>query len=195
MPDAHRWLPGCLQHPKHASRHDNDNDNYNMLDLAEAKAMAGVHFDELNKDSDTALETEEVKAVVGESLFRAADTDHDGSLSKDEYLALVQKLFKKADIDHIGTLRASELRSKAGSALRKLIGCWVRSGERLSVSSKRPPATTSTTGHLRLRSSAISYSLPWRSLPDSIFAQPSPRGEASQASEISGRSSPSRPLS
>jgi hypothetical protein len=143
-----------------ASRHDND--NYNLLDLAEAKAMAGVHFDELNNDSDTALETEEVKAVVGESLFRAADTDHDGSLSKDEYLALVQKLFKKADIDHIGTLRASELRSKAGSALRKLIGCWVKSGERLSVSSKRPPATTSTTGHLRLRSSAMSYSLPWR---------------------------------
>jgi EF hand len=50
------------------------------------------------------------------------DKDNDGSLSKDEYLALVEKLFKKADPDHDGTLDATELKSKSGTALRKLIG-------------------------------------------------------------------------
>ena len=102
------------------AKYNKDNDS--TLDLAEVKAAAAAHFDKLNKDGDSTLEANEVKGVVGEKAFKAADPDNDGSLSKDEYLALVEKLFKKADPDNDGTLDASELKSKSGIALRRLIG-------------------------------------------------------------------------
>src|SRR5579871_2035081 len=92
------------------------------LDLAEVKAAASAHFDELNKDGDSTLETKEVQGIIGAKAFKAADPDNDGSLSKDEYLALVEKVFKKADPDNDGTLDAKELQSKSGIQLRKLIG-------------------------------------------------------------------------
>jgi hypothetical protein len=101
------------------AKYDKDNDR--TLDLAEVKAAAAAHFDKLNKDSDSTLESKEVKGVIGPKAFAAADTDHDGSLSKDEYLALVTKLFNRADADHDGTLSASELKSKSGQALKRLI--------------------------------------------------------------------------
>jgi hypothetical protein len=85
------------------------------------KAAAAAHFDKLNKDGDTTLETKEVKGVIGTKMFRAADPDNDDSISKDEYLALVEKLFNKADTDHDGTLDAKELNSKAAHTLKKLI--------------------------------------------------------------------------
>jgi hypothetical protein len=72
------------------SKYDTDNDK--TLDLAEVKAAASAHFDKLNKDGDGTLENQEVKGLIGPSAFKAADTDHDGTLSKDEYLALVEKL-------------------------------------------------------------------------------------------------------
>ena len=49
----------------------------------------------------------------------AADPDHDGPLTKDEYLAIVEQLFKKADVDNEGTLTTKELKSKAGRALKR----------------------------------------------------------------------------
>lgn len=101
------------------AKYDKDNDK--TLDLAEVKAAASAHFDKLNTDSDSTLETKEVKGVIGPKAFAAADTDKDGSLSKDEYLALVTSLFNKADADHDGTLSATELKSKSGRALRRLI--------------------------------------------------------------------------
>ena len=100
---------------------DHDKDNDQTLDLAEVKAAAGARFDKLNKDTDQTLETHEVKGVIGNKMFAAADTDHDGSLSKDEYLALVEKLFKETDIDHDGTLSVNELKSKSGQMLIRLI--------------------------------------------------------------------------
>jgi Ca2+-binding EF-hand superfamily protein len=53
--------------------------------------------------------------------FAAADPDKDATLTKEEYVALVQKLFKQADVDGDGKLEAKELRSKAGRALIRLI--------------------------------------------------------------------------
>ncbi len=50
-----------------------------------------------------------------------ADPDKDTTLTKDEYLALVEKKFKAADPDNEGTLDAKELHSKAGRALLKLL--------------------------------------------------------------------------
>jgi Ca2+-binding EF-hand superfamily protein len=45
-----------------------------------------------------------ISVSVGAKAFKAADPDNDGTLTKDEYLALVEKLFNKADVDHDGTL-------------------------------------------------------------------------------------------
>jgi Ca2+-binding EF-hand superfamily protein len=101
------------------SKDDRDGDK--TLDLAEVNAAASAHFARLNKDADATLDMQEVKGVIGEKAFAAADTDHDGTLSRDEYLALVQRLFKQADTDHDGTLDAKELRSKSGRRLKRLI--------------------------------------------------------------------------
>jgi Ca2+-binding EF-hand superfamily protein len=101
------------------AKYDTDNDK--TLDLNEVKAAATAHFDKLNKDNDQTLEANEVKHVLGPKAFQAADTDHDGSISRDEYLALVQKLFTEADADHDGKLSSAELKSKSGRALKRLI--------------------------------------------------------------------------
>jgi hypothetical protein len=101
------------------TKYDKDNDK--TLDLDEVKAAAAAHFDKLNKDSDNTLEAHELKGVIGPKAFKAADTDHDGTISKDEYLALVEKLFKRADTDHDGKLSAAELKSSSGRALKRLI--------------------------------------------------------------------------
>jgi hypothetical protein len=50
-----------------------------------------------------------------------ADPDHDGTLTNDEYLAVVEQRFKAADPDNDGTLDAKELNSPAGRALLRLM--------------------------------------------------------------------------
>jgi Ca2+-binding EF-hand superfamily protein len=114
LPLASAWCASDL-----VTKYDTDKDQ--TLSLDEVKTAASAHFDKLNKDGDTTLETKEVQGVIGPKAFKAADTDHDGSLSKDEYLALVQNLFQKADSDHDGTLAGAELHSKSGQALKRLI--------------------------------------------------------------------------
>ena len=47
--------------------------------------------------------------------------DKDGTVSKDEYLKLVEERFKAADRDNDGTLDDNELRSRAGRALLRLL--------------------------------------------------------------------------
>jgi Ca2+-binding EF-hand superfamily protein len=101
------------------AKYDTDKDK--TLSLDEVKTAASAHFDRLNKDGDSTLEAKEVKGVLGPTAFKAADTDHDGTLSKPEYLALVEQLFNKADTNHDGTLTAAELRTKTGHALKRLI--------------------------------------------------------------------------
>ncbi len=91
------------------------------LDLTEVNAAASAHFDMLNKDGDTTLEAAEVKGVIGPKLFKSADQDSDGTISKEEYLALIQKLFKKADLDNDGTLSVKELKFKSARQLCKLV--------------------------------------------------------------------------
>src|ERR1700691_4972570 len=75
----------------------NDKDNDQTLDLAEVKAAASAHFNKLDKDADQTLDSKEVKGVIGPKMFKEADPDNDGTLTKDEYLALVERLFNKAD--------------------------------------------------------------------------------------------------
>ena len=51
----------------------------------------------------------------------AADGDHDKTLDKNEYLALVEQRFKAADADGDGTVNAAELGTPAGRALLRLL--------------------------------------------------------------------------
>lgn len=91
------------------------------LSLDEAKLAAGARFDKLEKDHDGTLDAKEVKGRIGAKTFKAADPDNDGTLSKDEFLSLVEKFFKQADSDSDGTLSVVELHSKAGVVLKQLI--------------------------------------------------------------------------
>ena len=101
------------------AKYDKDSDK--TLDWAEVQTAASARFDSLNKDADTTLDNQELKGIVGEAAFKAADSDHDGTLSKAEYLALVNRLFKQADANHDGTLEAQELGSKTGHRPKLLI--------------------------------------------------------------------------
>ncbi|MGB6177090.1 MAG: EF-hand domain-containing protein [Methylocella sp.] len=98
-----------------------DKDHDGTLDLAEVKDAATSVFDKLDKDSDAALDRTEIGGRVDTKEFKGADPDRDGTLTKDEYLGLVEKLFNAADADKDGTLTAKELKSKAGRALVRLI--------------------------------------------------------------------------
>jgi Ca2+-binding EF-hand superfamily protein len=72
-------------------------------------------------DNDKTLDRQEVGSRMSRKQFSAADPDNDATLTRDEYVALVEKLFKNADADNEGTLDARELRSNSGKALSKLI--------------------------------------------------------------------------
>ena len=47
--------------------------------------------------------------------------DKDKTLTKDEYLTVVEKRFKAADTDNDGTVSAEEFRTAAGRALARLL--------------------------------------------------------------------------
>ncbi len=98
-----------------------DKDHDDTLDLAEVKDAASSVFDKLEKDHDSTLDRREVGGRVATGEFKEADPDKDATLTKDEYLALVEKLFHEADADKDGTLTAKELHSKAGRSLLRLI--------------------------------------------------------------------------
>jgi EF hand len=68
-----------------------------------------------------ALSKRELARRLTQTELAAADSDHDGTLTKDEYLAIVEQRFSAADPDHDGTLDAKELNSKAGQALLRLL--------------------------------------------------------------------------
>ena len=53
--------------------------------------------------------------------FAAVDPDKDGTLDKNEYLAVVVQRFRAADSDNDGTLDNKELKSPAGRALLRLL--------------------------------------------------------------------------
>jgi len=95
--------------------------SFAAVDLAEAKAAALRVFHKLDKDSDATLDRKEIGGRLSKKKFTKADPDHDGTLSKFEYLDLVEELFSAAGPDKDGTLTAQGLKSKAGRALLRLI--------------------------------------------------------------------------
>jgi Ca2+-binding EF-hand superfamily protein len=98
-----------------------DTDNDGTVDLAEAKAATSKLFDRLERDKDGTLDKRELTRRLSAKELADADPDHDGTLTKDEYLALVEQRFGAADPDHDGTLDAKELNSPAGKALLRLL--------------------------------------------------------------------------
>jgi hypothetical protein len=98
-----------------------DTDNDGTVDLAEAKKAASALFDKLEHDQDGTLDKRELAGRLSAKEFAAADPDHDGTLTKDEYLAVVEQRFNAADPDKDGTLDAKELNSAAGKALLRLL--------------------------------------------------------------------------
>ncbi len=98
-----------------------DADNDGSVDLAEAKKAGAAMFDKLDVDKEGTLDLKELRGRVNRKEFTAADADHDGTLSKEEYLALVEQRFKAADADHDGTLVNWEFHTPKGRALTRLL--------------------------------------------------------------------------
>ena len=70
-----------------------DTDNDGTVDLAEAKKAASALFDRLERDKDGTLDKRELARRLSAKELAAADPDHDGTLTKDEYLAVVEQRF------------------------------------------------------------------------------------------------------
>jgi len=96
-------------------------DNDQTIDLAEAKKAASALFDRLDRDHDGTLDRRELRGRLSAKELNAADPDHDRTLTKDEYLAIVERRFNAADPDHDGTLDSKELKTKAGQVLLRLL--------------------------------------------------------------------------
>jgi len=98
-----------------------DLDRDGTVDLDEATKAASAVFDMIDRDGDGLLTRHELSGRLSVRELRAADPDHDGTLSKTEYLALAAARLRAADADADGTLTAGELRSKGGRALLRLL--------------------------------------------------------------------------
>lgn len=98
-----------------------DTDNDGTVDLGEAKKAAEDLFDRLDKDKDGTLTFKELQGRLSRKEFAAADVDHDGTISKNEYFALVVQRFKAADTDNDGTISEAEFHTPAGRALLRLL--------------------------------------------------------------------------
>ena len=78
-------------------------------------------FDKLDRDHDGTLTRGELRGRLSAKEFTAADIDKDGTISKDEYLAVVEHRFKAADADNDGTLTRQELKTKADRQFLRLL--------------------------------------------------------------------------
>ena len=88
----------------HAVIQELDSDKDLTLDLSEVRKAAGDMFDRLERDHDGTIEPKEIGPRISKRDFASADADHDGTLTKDEYVALAEKLFRAADVGGHGEL-------------------------------------------------------------------------------------------
>jgi len=98
-----------------------DTDKDGTIDEAEARQAASALFDRLDTDKDGTLDANELRGHLSNEELQSNDPDHDGTLTKDEYLAIVVQRFKVADANHDGKLKIDEFTSVPGAALVKLI--------------------------------------------------------------------------
>jgi len=98
-----------------------DPDNDGTVDLAEAKAAGADTFKKLDTDNSGKLDATKLAGRVKAKELKKADPDNDGTLDQSEYEALVEKRFIAANRHHEVALKKSELKSRAGQRLVKLI--------------------------------------------------------------------------
>jgi Ca2+-binding EF-hand superfamily protein len=98
-----------------------DTDNDASVDNAEAKKAAVVLFDRLDTDNDGTLDANELRGRLSEEEIVAGNPQHNKTLTKDEYLAIVDERFKAADSNHDGKLDIQELSSLSGDTVVKLL--------------------------------------------------------------------------
>ena len=78
-------------------------------------------FDKLDTDKDGTLNIKEFQGRLGRKDFMGADRDNDQTLSKAEYLAVVEQWFKSADADGDGSVSAAEFATPTGRAMAGLL--------------------------------------------------------------------------
>jgi Ca2+-binding EF-hand superfamily protein len=98
-----------------------DTDEDGTVDERESRQAGSALFDRLDNDKDGTLDANELRGRLSKQELQANDPDHDNSLTKDEYLAIVEQRFKAADANHDGKLKIDELTSAPGAILVKLI--------------------------------------------------------------------------
>ncbi|HLH91486.1 MAG TPA: EF-hand domain-containing protein [Xanthobacteraceae bacterium] len=99
-----------------------DQDRDGTISLEEAKHAAAGLFDRLDRHRTGKLTRAQLgRGRLTVAQFSWADRDHDGTLTKDEYLALVEREFAAADGDHDGTVSRAEFHSRAALPLRRLL--------------------------------------------------------------------------
>lgn len=113
--------PLCARISSAAILHMLDTDNDASVDNAEARKAAITLFDRLDTDNDGTLDANELRGRVSEREIAAGNQQHNKTLTKDDYLALVDERFKAADANHDGKLDIQELSSLSGDAVVKLL--------------------------------------------------------------------------
>jgi hypothetical protein len=98
-----------------------DTDHDGTVDLAEAKKAGSDTFDKLDTNKTGMLDLKQLHGRLTRKQFAAADADKNGTLSKDEYLAVVEQRFDAADAKHDGKLVNWEFHTPAGRALTRLL--------------------------------------------------------------------------
>jgi hypothetical protein len=92
--------------------------------MVSGSALAASRGDPVGKfdtDGDGTVDVRELRGRLSAKEIAAADPDHDGTLSVNEYLAVVSRRFDPADPDHDGTLDGKELKTPAGRTLLQLL--------------------------------------------------------------------------
>ena len=98
-----------------------DTDNDATVDIAEAKQAGTTLFDRLDSDKDGTLDADELSGRLTKEEIEAGNPNHKKTLTKDDYLMIVDLRFKSADSNHDGKLDIQELSSLPGDAIVKLL--------------------------------------------------------------------------
>lgn len=99
-----------------------DHGSNDTLTLEQANKAAESHFGRLDTDHDGTVDKNElIPAGVSDKDFTFIDPDKDNLVQKDEYLHLIKQKFDTADRDHNNKLTKDELNSEDGQSLMRLI--------------------------------------------------------------------------
>jgi Ca2+-binding EF-hand superfamily protein len=98
-----------------------DTDNDATVDIAEAEQAGTTLFDRLDSDKDGTLDADELSGRLTKEEIEAGNPNHNKTLTKDDYLMIVDLRFKGADSNHDGKLDIQELSSLPGDAIVKLL--------------------------------------------------------------------------